>query len=92
MSEKTYELPLNFGAGIGLLAGGVIGTIATIKGGYEIGSAVNDALEISNIWGRATLDLTVMTLAAPFAIGAGLIGGYISGGLSEILYKRLRGD
>ena len=73
------------GAIIGTIAGTVGATVATFWGGYEIGSAINDALHLTNIIGRGALDLVVMgTIAGP-AYLIGVYGGAAAGGLIGIV-------
>ena len=68
------------GAVIGVIAGGVGATVATFWGGYELGSAINDALHLTNTIGRGALDLVVMGLVAGPAYSIGLYGGMVAGG------------
>jgi hypothetical protein len=69
------------GAGIGVLAG----LVGTAWGGYEIGSAINDALNITGTVGRGALDLVVMGVVAGPAVGLGFYGGLALGGLSGVI-------
>lgn len=69
--------------GIGVLLGlgaGVVGaTVGTIWGGYEIGSAINNALEIESTVGRGALDLLVMGIIAGPVYAVGIYGGMAAG-------------
>ena len=63
----------------GAIMGVALGTAAGLYGGYEIGSAINNALEITNTFGRGALDLVVMGITTPPAAGIGFWGGMATG-------------
>ena len=67
------------GADIGAAIGFVGAAVATIWGGYELGSAINDALHITSPVGRGALDLVVMCVVARPAFGLGFYGGMVTG-------------
>ncbi|MEI7719023.1 MAG: hypothetical protein WCI72_04090 [archaeon] len=68
---------------VSMLYGSAVGcvgaTVATVWGGYEIGSTLNDALHITNFIGRGALDLFMMGLVAVPAYSAGFKGGAVCG-------------
>lgn len=68
------------GAEIGEAIGFLGAAAVTIWGGYELGSAINDALHITGTVGRGALDLLVMSIIARPAFGWGIYGGRIIGG------------
>jgi hypothetical protein len=84
--EKTVA-----GALSGAVIGAVAATVGTIWGGYELGTAINDALHITNTAARGSLDfLTMCIIAGPAYsigtnVGAGL--GIAFGGLYAYLTK-----
>jgi hypothetical protein len=86
------------GGGAGVVLGGLAATVATIWGGYEIGSVINDAINLQNDVGRGVLDVVVMGLVAGPAYAAGIYGGLAAGagvgaigGAISNGYKKLRG-
>ncbi|MBU1111343.1 MAG: hypothetical protein ABIG93_03835 [archaeon] len=65
-------------------AGFVGASIATFWGGYEIGTAINDAMNIESTVGRGTLDVLVMGVIAVPSYSTGILGGAIV----DALYNR----
>jgi hypothetical protein len=80
MDERTGN-----GACLGSLLGMAAGLTGAVWGGYELGSAINDAIGVQSTVGRGALDFLVMsTLAAP-AIGLGSYVGLMVGGIAGAL-------
>ncbi len=80
------------GAGIGAVVGGLGATAVTILGGYEIGSAVNDYLELTNTVVRGVLDLFIMSIIAGPAYTVGIAGGTATGGaIGAIAHPVIKG-
>ena len=67
------------GLTIGIGCGIVVTPIATIWGGYELGSTINDYLKITNNLGRGTLDIIMMGLIAKPAFKTCFCSGAIIG-------------
>lgn len=67
------------GAILGFAAGGIGATVGTIWGGYEIGSAINDAINLSNGFARGLVDVMMMGIVAGPCYSIGLIGGPVVG-------------
>ena len=66
---------------------GVVGsTIATIWGGYELGSLINDTLNLSNSFGRGTMDLVTMAVISRPIYSTGWAAGIIAGKITGALY------
>lgn len=93
--EYAYDWNLGkkteMGGLIGFCAGPTIGMVAAGIGGYELGTAINNSLGLTNHLGRATLDtiLMYMSLYPGAVIGryAGALTGAISGAVSHPVTK-----
>lgn len=59
----------------GIVVGGLVGAVASIWGGYELGTMINDYFEFQNTVGRGALDVLVMgVLASPIVPTTAAIG------------------
>ncbi|MBI5065389.1 hypothetical protein HZA97_04065 [Candidatus Woesearchaeota archaeon] len=61
--------------GLGSLVGALLGAGATVYAGYEIGTAVNNYVGLTNTLGRGVIDLIAMGVAAGPCMGIGFYGG-----------------
>ena len=81
----TLKDTAGLGAQTGCALGVLGGAVAIVVGGYELGSAINDAIGVSNTIGRGALDLITIGAVAKYVgvyvIGAGMISGGAAGGL-----------
>jgi hypothetical protein len=68
------------GAVIGTVTGVVGATLATFWGGYEIGTAINDAIHLQATVGRMAVDLVSMGVIAGPCYSVGIWGGMAAGG------------
>ena len=78
------------GVVLGVAAGLVGATVATVWGGYELGSAINDALNVTSMVGRGALDLVTMGVVAGPLYAVGFGGGALVGGAAGAAYSALR--
>lgn len=85
--EYKQRIRNNPGLRAGLYAGFAVGTIATIWGGYEVGTTLNDAWEISTTIGRTSLDLVVMGFLAKPLIE---LGSVLGGGIGVMFQKEYK--
>lgn len=93
MRKINFKLSRGERAGAGFIAGAVVGGLAatagTIWGGYEIGTAINDALNVSATVGRGVIDLLVMgAVASPVYVAGIWGGGAIGAGLGALIPSR----
>jgi len=79
---------------VGLAIGTTVSTVATIWGGYEVGTLINDYIGLQNTFLRGTLDFTVMCMAAKPIFYIGLYGatgiGLAMGAISESATRHTR--
>lgn len=61
--------------GLGSLLGGLTGAAVAVYGGYEIGTAVNNYVGLTNTLGRGIVDLVAMGFAMGPCAGIGFYGG-----------------
>lgn len=73
------------GACLGSAVGIAAGLVGAVWGGYELGTAINDAINVQSTVGRGALDLIVMSVLAAPAMGIGSYVGLIAGGLAGSL-------
>jgi hypothetical protein len=72
----------------GGIVGAFAGSTASVIGGYELGTAINNYFEISSTLGRGALDISLVGLLAVPSVSVGLIGGSVGGGLLSILHDK----
>ena len=72
----------------GAVLGGVAGAGVAVLGGYEIGTALNNYLELQGTFGRGLVDLVVIGVAAGPTISVGYVcGGAIGMGVGSLFNK-----
>ena len=88
-SERRLEERVTMSIAVGGGIGAVAGTVGTIWGGYELGSVVNDYLQITGMMGRAAIALVAMgRVAGPvysLTVGMGVLGGTVTGFLYDFI-------
>ena len=77
--DEDYEI--RRGLAVGVITGFLGATVVTLWGGYEVGSAVNDSLHLTNVFARTAVNLATMGIVAGPAYVVGYYGGMIAGGL-----------
>jgi len=85
-------------ATLGVVAGGVFGfatgATASIWGGYEVGTMINDKLEFTNDLGRAAIDIVMMSVLAspvlPITTWGGVSLGAASGAILHPVTNGIR--
>src|SRR3989344_2284695 len=90
--DEDYSSMTRYDYGIlGAMAGTGIGVLATIVGGYELGSVINDYLNIANNAARIALDLAVMGVVYKPATRVGtFVGVGVGMGLHPLLSPVIR--
>ena len=85
---------VNTGKTIGALVGFTAATVATAYGGYEVGEAINNAINLVDLPARYIVDVaTAVGISVPsYTIGilGGIMGGQIVGEISDVVKEKLK--
>ncbi len=65
------------GSIVGMAVGGTAGLMGIWYAAYEVGTAINDKLDLQNVVARGLVDVTTMGVSTPFAYVALLAGAAI---------------
>ena len=87
MLDEFYDVndKIEYGSALGKFSGLVAGVVATALGGYELGTAINNFMDVEGTFGRGAIDsLTMAVVAGPAIVGSGVAGNVVGGLLGAV--------